>query len=152
MASHARWAALVFVVASGCGGPGEPVRVEDYHTKLVTLPDGTQIRAEMVVAQIDLEKGLKYRDSLPADRGMLFVYGKPGFYRYWMHEVKIPLDILWLDSNRKIVQLVHDVPPCPGPPEKCPVYGGAFEAQYVLEINAGLARKYGIKPGMLVGF
>jgi uncharacterized membrane protein (UPF0127 family) len=141
---------MLFVFA-GCG-EREVNSVKDLNTRIVTLPDGTKFRTELVTAEADLTRGLKYRDNLESDAGMLFAYGKPGFYRYWMFEVKFPIDIIWLDQNRRIVQLVHKAPPCPGPDVTCPVYGGDFESQFVVEFNAGTALKHTLKPGMVIDF
>jgi len=143
--------AAAVLALSGCGS-GETGSVKDLNMRRVTLPDGTKIRAELVTNEVDLMRGLKYRESLPENAGMLFAYAKPGFYRFWMHEVKFRIDILWLDRERRSVQLVHDLPPCPGPAESCPVYGGDFSALYVLELNSGMAKKHNLKPGMVVDF
>ncbi len=143
--------AAASLALSGCGDGGTGT-VKDLNMRQVTLPGGTRIRAELVTNEVDLARGLKYRDSLAENAGMLFAYGKPGFYRFWMHEVKFPIDILWLDSQRRIVQLVHNLPPCPGPAQSCPSYGGDFSALYVLELNSGMAKKHNLKPGMVIDF
>ena len=155
MTVFSRWTwiilALTAIALTGCGEkPSSSIR--DITTRTVTFPDGTKIRAEMAIDEVDLRRGLQYRDSLAEDAGMLFVYGKPGFYRYWMHEVKFPIDILWLDQNHRIVQLIHKVPPCAGPAETCPVYGGDFSSIFVLELNSGTALKHNLKPGMTLEF
>jgi len=144
-------ASALLLTLTGCGDQ-DNAKPEDFNTVLVTLPNGTKIRAERVTHPRDMERGMKYRDSLPADRGMLFIHGSEGSYPYWMYEVKVPLDMIWLNSNRVIVQLVHKVPPCPGPKEKCMSYGGAFPAQYVLELAAGEAARHHLKPGMILDF
>ncbi len=143
-------AAAAFAL-SGCGR-GETGSINDLNNRTVTLPDGTKIRAELVTKEVDLMRGLMYRESLAENAGMLFAYGKPGFYRFWMHEVKFRIDILWLDRERRIVQIVHNLPPCPGPAESCPVYGGDFSSLYVLELNSGMAKKHNLKPGMVIDF
>lgn len=142
---------LALLVLAGCGADSAS-SVNSLNTRIVTLPDGTKFRAELVTAQADLLRGLKYRDSLAQDAAMLFAYGKPGFYRYWMFEVKFPIDIIWLDQNRRIVQVVHKAPPCPGPDVSCPLYGGDFESLFVVEFNAGTAMKHNLKPGMVIDF
>lgn len=145
---------LVVVVCLGlaaCSGE-RPGSMAELNVKPVTLPNGVQIRAELMTHPSDLMKGMKFRDSLAEDRGMLFVHAEEGFYRFWMYEVKIPLDMVWLDKNRKIVQIVHECPPCAGPESACPTYGGAFKAQYILELAAGVAKKQGLRPGQTIGF
>lgn len=144
-------AVTAFAALAGCG-PDSASSIKDLNTRIVMLPDSTKFRAELVTAEADLMRGLKYRDSLDQDAAMLFAYGKPGFYRYWMFEVKFPIDIIWLDRDRRIVQVVHKAPPCAGPDVKCPLYGGDFEALYVVEFNAGTAMKHNLKPGMVIDF
>ena len=137
---------------AGCGDPGVAMKPEEYNTVPVRLPNGRILRAEQMVQPEEILRGMKYRDDLSADRGMLFYHDKPGYYSYWMHEVKVPLDIIWLDAQKRVVQVVHGAPPCPGPQEKCPGYGGGFEAKYVLEVRAGVAKECGVRPGTQIDF
>lgn len=151
-----RYSLALFLAAAafslpGCG-PKSIGSLNDLGMRTLTFPDGTKIRAELVTREEDLRRGLMYRDSLAPDAGMLFAYGKPGTYRYWMYNVKFPIDILWLDENRRIVQIIHKVPPCTAAADQCPVYGGDYESLYVVEINAGLAAKHNLKPGMSIEF
>lgn len=143
-------AVMLALAAAGCGDNAQSP--EDFGTRKLILPGGQTLRVEVMYAATDLQRGMKYRDSLPEGRGMLFIHGIPGKYPYWMFEVKVPLDIIWLDRNKRIVQLIHEVPPCPGPEKTCKYYGGQFDAQFVLEIPAGAARKYGLHPGMVLDF
>lgn len=137
---------------SACSGPGTVMRPEEYNTVPVRLPDGSVIRAEQLVRPEDLARGMMFRDELPENRGLLFYHGLPGRYPYWMFQVKVPLDIVWLDTRKRVVQVVHNAPPCPGPQERCPSYGGDHEAQYVLELRAGEAARRGLRPGAEVEF
>ncbi len=118
----------------------------------VWLPDGTEIRVEVMTRPEDMARGMMFRDSLAADRGMLFVHDRPGRYRYWMYQCLIPLDILWLDSSKRIVEISADTPPCKTEAGACPTYGGNYEAQYVLELAAGAAARHGLKPGDAIRF
>ena len=149
--SLASLAAAAFCLAlAACGE--KSITADQLNTRLVTFPNGNQIRAEFVSHPKDVMRGMKYRDSLDPSRGMLFQHGREGHYRYWMYEVRVPLDILWLDNRGVIVQLVHRAPPCPGPQEKCPSYGGDFPSLQVLELASGTAAKNGLKPGMRLDF
>jgi hypothetical protein len=134
-------------------GCGSDVRsVEDLRSRTVTLPGGRTIKAEMKIHRQDILTGMKFRDSLPEDRGMLFMYGKSGSYSFWMYEVKVPLDIVWMDQNRYIVEIYANAKPCPGPPEKCLVYGGSRESMYVLELAGGMVKKYNLAVGQQLDF
>jgi hypothetical protein len=147
-------AAALFVFSAlfltACGP--RAATVDEYNTRLVVLPDGYKVRAEVAISAEDMLRGMKYRESLDEDRGMLFLHNREGNYPYWMYEVKVALDLIWLDKDRRIVQIVHQAPPCPGPQEKCLTYGGAFKALYVLELKAGTAKKHNLKAGMVLDF
>jgi uncharacterized membrane protein (UPF0127 family) len=143
---------ILLPALTSCGGAGTAMKPEEYNTVPVRLPSGKVIRAEQLSQPDEITRGMMFREDLPEDRGMLFYYSKPGFYSYWMHQVRVPLDIVWLNSAKQVVQVVHQAPPCPGPPEKCPVYGGGFEAQFVLEVRAGVARANGVRPGAQIEF
>lgn len=147
-----RWLTLFLVLFTvSCGeSPSEDPDV--LHTTVVRLPDGREIRAEVVTAAADMMRGLMFRDSLGPDRGMLFVYGKPGTYQFWMYQVRIPLDIIWMDRNHKIVEIAANVPPCRTPASECPQYGGHTEAQYILELAGGVAAKHGLRAGDTLAF
>ncbi|BBD70275.1 hypothetical protein NIES4072_66410 [Nostoc commune NIES-4072] len=82
----------------------------------------------------ELEKGLKWRNNLESDRGMLFNLGRE--YKrvpFWMHQVKVPLDIIYLKNNL-VTTIVRNAPPCMK--NLCPIYYGVA-ANQVLELKAG---------------
>ena len=137
----------VLLLAS-CGT--KPTTVEDFPTRPVTLPGGQVIRAETMIDRIDVLRGLMFRGSLAPDHGMLFVYSTPDYHQHWMYQVLIPLDIVWLDSKRNIVEIVENAQPCKTQASKCEQYGGKQISSYVLEIGGGMARKYGLQLGQTV--
>ena len=119
----------------------------------VTFPNGVKINAETMRSEAELLRGLMFRESLPAGRGMLFIHPKENTFRYWMYQTKIPLDLIWMDHDRRIVEMSLDTPPCTSSSAKeCPNYGGNFKSKYVLEVNAGVARKNGLKTGDTLDF
>ena len=69
-----------------------------------------------------------------------------------MYQTLIPLDIVWMDSSKRIVEIVPDAPPCKTEASKCPHFGGNEPAQYVLELAGGMAKKYGINVGDYISF
>jgi uncharacterized protein len=92
-------------------------------------------------------RGLSYRESLPEDAGMLFIFSSSSKYGFWMKDMKFPIDIIWLKGDT-VVGIAKNAQP---EPEKT-VYGltkhfPPEEIDRVLEINAGLSDKYGIVPG-----
>jgi hypothetical protein len=126
--------------------------MQDYNSVVVTFPNGRKIRAERKTNYQDIRTGMKYRDSLPADRGMLFVYASELGTAYWMYEVKLPLDIIWLSKSRQIVDIAHNAQPCPGPPGKCPTYGLKVPAMYVIELAGGVAKQNNLQLGQTLDF
>jgi uncharacterized membrane protein (UPF0127 family) len=142
---------LLTVVLAGCGRKSSTL--EDLNTRLVKLPDGSEIRAEVVTHPADMMRGMMFRDSLAPDRGMLFIHGQPGPYKYWMYQVRIPLDIIWLDQSRRIVEISANTPPCASESAaQCPSYGGNRPALFVLELAGGLAARHGLKVGDVLVF
>ena len=114
------------------------------------LPSGQQLEVEVMVEPADRAMGLMFRPSLPEDRGLLFVFDEVDFHGIWMKNCRFPIDILWLDEERRIVHVAEAVPPCKAEP--CPVYNPLRKAAYVVEINAGQARREKAVVGATVGF
>jgi hypothetical protein len=119
---------------------------------LVMLPDGSTVHVELARTDAEHAYGLMERSSLPAGRGMLFIHKQPSEYPYWMYQCKIALDIVWMDAEHRVVEIAADTPPCRGKASTCPNYGGHAEAEFVLELPAGSARKHGIVEGQVVHF
>ncbi|MCS7110170.1 MAG: DUF192 domain-containing protein [Candidatus Caldarchaeum sp.] len=105
------------------------------------------------VAKTDAERsrGLSGRPYLPEDAGMFFVFERPGKYGFWMYEMRFSIDIVWLDESKQVVHIVEKALPCI-PTQACPVFVPDKEAKYVLEVNAGVCEKVGLKIGDVVEF
>lgn len=116
----------------------------------LTLPSGTVLQVEVMVKDEDRAMGLMFRPSLPKDRGMLFIFERPDFHGIWMKNCRFPIDIVWLDEERKVVHLAESVPPCKAEP--CPVYNPLRRAAYVVELNAGQAKRDKAVLGAVIGF
>lgn len=82
--------------------------------------------------------GLMYRDFLGKDEGMLFIFGDEEIQSFWMKNTKIPLDMIFFDQNRNLVDYKKDASPCTS--DICPSYISKGKAKYVLEINSGLVK------------
>ena len=105
--------------------------------------DQTCYNVEISKTTKELSEGLMNREFLSQNEGMLFIFPKSDFTSFWMKDTLIPLDIIWLDENKKIVFINHNTQPCDSDP--CPRIEPPIEALYVLEINAGLAEKNKLK-------
>ena len=116
----------------------------------LTLPSGKVLQAEVMVSDEDRAMGLMFRPSLPPDRGMIFLFETADFHGIWMKNCKFPIDILWLDEAKRIVHVAESVPPCKSDP--CPVYTPMRRASWVIELNAGQARRERAVLGATIGF
>ncbi len=149
-----RYLLLLFLLLVSCRTSPSPETSTELPTIPVTLPSGKVIRAELATEPRDQQRGLMFRTSLAPDRGMLFVFPAPAAnHPFWMYHTLIPLDILWIDSHRRIVFVSPQTPPCPSEnPPDCPNYGGPAGAQFVLELSAGSIAAHGLQPGDTLRF
>ena len=85
------------------------------------------------------EQGLSGRIDIPEDYGMLFVFPKEGDYGFWMKDMLVPIDIMWLSDTGTIVGIEHTVSPITYPKSFYP----PFPVRYVLETRAGIASSSG---------
>ena len=95
------------------------------------------------------EIGLSSKKSLDKNAGMLFPFEKPGYYAFWMKNMKFPIDIIYI-RNGRIVKIHENVKPPTNANENPPIYNSSKPADTVLEINAGLSEKYNFKEKDLV--
>jgi uncharacterized membrane protein (UPF0127 family) len=89
---------------------------------------------EVADTQEKRRKGLMFRETLCDKCGMLFIFEQPQKYGFWMKNVKIPLDIVFIDNTGTLVDLVH-AQPCQL--EDCDIYYPVKKVLYVLEVNRG---------------
>ena len=101
-------------------------------------------QAEIANDEAVRQKGLMDRTSLEQDKGMLFVFDKEDKHSFWMKNTKIPLDVIWMDKEGKIVD-IQTLTPCAS--DSCPSFVPESNAQFVLEINAGLSKESNLKIG-----
>ena len=106
---------------------------------------GQRFDVEIADTEPARERGLMFRESMPADHGMLFLFDDNAVRTFWMKNCRMPLDILYFDEKYKLVSVQQRVPACRSEP--CPVYPSDGAAKYVLELNAGVADKLDVKPG-----
>ena len=90
-------------------------------------------------------RGLMFRRCLKDDYGMLFVFAEEEIRSFWMKNTLIPLDFIYLNDARQIVDMHCSVPPCRGDP--CPSFTSALPARFVLEIKGGSAKKLKLRIG-----
>ncbi|PIR94756.1 hypothetical protein COT95_02465 [Candidatus Falkowbacteria bacterium CG10_big_fil_rev_8_21_14_0_10_37_6] len=104
------------------------------------------------IAQTPAERiyGLMHREYLDDKSGMFFIFDKSEEHNFWMKNTLIPLDIIWIGQDKKIVFISKNTLPCQT--KYCPRIKPEVESRYVLEVNAGAVDKYNLKLGDLVIF
>jgi hypothetical protein len=107
---------------------------------------GKRYTVELATNDAQRERGLMFRQRMDADHDMLFVHEREEPLAYWMKNTLIPLDILFFDSQLRLVSQQRDVPPCTLG-DACPPYPSDAPAHYVLELNAGQAAKLNLRNG-----
>ena len=110
---------------------------------------GNRYTVEVAVTAAEKAKGLSFRDSMPADHGMIFLYDHKDFYEFWMNGMRFSLDFIWLDGNT-IVDITQNVQIPSG--ATMPIIKPALQADKILELNAGVVARDGIKIGETVKF
>ncbi len=121
-------------------------------TVVVTIND---ISINALVADNDYSrtKGLSGRDILAPNEGLLFVFDKEGHHGFWMKEMNFPIDIVWLNKDKKIVHIEHNVLPNTYPKIFYP--NNEFNSEqslYVLETNANFFKDNNIEVGDFINF
>jgi len=111
------------------------------------LVKGERFLLEVANDDASRSQGLMFRDEMADNRGMLFIFPDQQPRSFWMKNTRIPLDIIYLSRQLRVVSISENTPPCRSRSLRCPSYPSAGPAQYVLEINGGQARRLGLEPG-----
>lgn len=104
---------------------------------------------EVAVTNAEKAKGLSFRDNMPADHGMIFLYDHNDFYAFWMNGMRFPLDFVWIEGNI-IVDITQNVQAQSG--VHIPIVKPKKQVDKILELNAGIVERDGIKIGDSVKF
>lgn len=94
------------------------------------------------------EKGLGDRNSLPQNQGMLFAFKGQALHCFWMKDMRFPLDMIWIDSDKRVVYIKQNLSPNSYPKTFC----SSNLAEYVIELNAGQVQSADIHTGELLNF
>lgn len=136
---------LLISISLFLGGPKESELI------IVEFPNGKSMETEVASTPEKLLFGLAFREGLPADTGMLYIFESTGLHRVRTRQFRIAVDMLWIDESHHIVQILDQVPPCAQDP--CPLYGPPPEpVRYLIQTEAGYAKRAGIATGMELKF
>ena len=104
---------------------------------------GSCFDVELAITAEKRTYGLMFKKELGADKGMLFIFEDEKEHSFWMKNVLIPLDIIWINKEKKVVFISKNNQPCKD--DNCPSINPDKKAQYVLELNGGTADKIDLK-------
>jgi uncharacterized membrane protein (UPF0127 family) len=146
---------LVFglmIALAACGGDSlDPPAV--LRTIAITLAGGREITVEVAESGEERAHGLGDRDALAEDSGMIFAYPIPGRPVFWMKGMRFPLDVVWIDGDKRVVEVAAGIPAEPGVGDSgLKRYSPSRPVQYVLELNSGAAARLGIDAGDQLDF
>lgn len=106
-----------------------------------------KIEVEIAENEAERNKGLMFRSYLPDSVGMLFIFEQPDEHSFWMKNTSIPLDIIYVGPDKKIISIAENTQPYSE--ESIPPYG---LVQYVVEVNAGFTKQNNIQSGDAISF
>jgi uncharacterized membrane protein (UPF0127 family) len=109
---------------------------------VVRFPSGVELEAEVADTPEKQLFGLAFREELPPNGGMLYIFEENGLHRVRTKEYRFPIDILWVDESHHVVHMLEHAEPCAKEP--CPSYGPPPEAaRYVIQAESGFLKKSG---------
>lgn len=107
----------------------------------------SKLDIEFAQSDYETQTGLMYRQSMEDNQGMLFIFPDEAMHSFYMKNTEFRLDIIFIDSEREIVSFQENAEPLSeqGLSSKVPI-------QYVLEVNAGLVKKWSLEVGDKIEF
>lgn len=135
------------MVAASCNNDDVVLEGKPAYSDGVVSLAGRSVSVDIARDANSKALGLSGRENLEENQGMLFIFRVPDFLEFWMKDMKIPIDIVWVKGD-EIVGVSADVQPEPGVElAKLRVYKPKVPADRVIELKAGWAARNGLKIG-----
>lgn len=131
--------AAVYYYLGSAPAPVESLPVLEQEATLDPLPS----HIEVADTPEKRTQGLSGRESIADNYGMLFIFSEPAYHGFWMKDMRVPIDIIWISSTGTIVHIEHELSPDTYPD----VFTPPSPARYVLETRAGYAREHDWEEG-----
>ena len=142
---------LVGVIVLGgiwfLGQTAELPKKDNKTTPTATI-NGHELNLEVMRTPQERSRGLSQKDVLAENAGMLFIFESPGVPGFWMKDMNFSIDIIWIGSDKRVVDITENLAPETFPE----VFKPKAQIQYVLEVNAGWAKDHNIAIGDKVLF
>jgi hypothetical protein len=121
----------------------------EFYKKDKTLHiNSKSVDLEVAKTPAQREKGLSDRVCINPEQGMLFEFNKPGYYAFWMKDMKFPIDIVWINEDKITVDIKANIIPSTYPK----TFTSSTPSKYVLELRAGSAQQLNISQGTVLEF
>lgn len=133
-------AVLLALILGACNA-GIPPEASALPTTQLTIA-GKSLTVEVAATPKQQARGLMFREHMPADHGMLFLFPKPRTASFWMRNTPLPLSIAYLDADGIILE-IHDMRPF----DQHPIRSTSSRVSYALEVHQGWFHRHGITPG-----
>ncbi|MBH5397361.1 DUF192 domain-containing protein [Bradyrhizobium sp. CNPSo 4010] len=140
------WLAATLVIA-GFAVAGAPVGAASFQPLEIVTKNGVQVfSVELATTPEEKETGLMYRKELADGKGMLFDFNPEQEISMWMKNTYVSLDMIFIRADGRILRIAENTEPL-----STKIISSRGPARAVLEVVAGTAQKYGIRPGDRVG-
>jgi len=141
----ARGLRAALLLAAACALSLPPAAsAEGSRWAVAVMPKGEEFSLEVAADDAARARGYMFREEVGGREGMIFVFDTMERHPFWMKNCRVRLDIIWLDALFRVVEIAHDLVPCPEQGD-CPSVIPKEPARYVLEVAGGTARKLGLK-------
>jgi uncharacterized membrane protein (UPF0127 family) len=115
------------------------------------MVNGVVLVADIAATDEQMTRGLSVKDSLDENEAMLFVFDWEAEHTFHMKNMKFPIDIFWIDTDKTVVHIEHNLQPCSSG-LFCPTYKPNDDSRYALETVAGFAERHDVVEGTMVEF
>ncbi|MBR0700939.1 DUF192 domain-containing protein [Bradyrhizobium diazoefficiens] len=140
------WLAAILVI-TGCAVASAPAGAASFQPLEIVTKNGVQVfSVEMATTEEEKQTGLMYRKELADGKGMLFDFNPEQEISMWMKNTYVSLDMIFIGANGRILRIAENTEPL-----STRIISSKGPARAVLEVVAGTAQKYGIRPGDRVG-
>jgi uncharacterized protein len=136
---------IPLILAGSCHGGASPAQGKDMPQPAVRFETSRGpwvVQVELARTDAQRARGLMFRQDLPRDHGMLFLFDETSVQTFWMHNTLIPLDIIFLGDDRVVVGVAANAAPRTDTPRTV-----GKPSRYVVEVSGGEAAAHGVGPG-----
>ena len=141
---HRAARAVALWVACTAGSTSQFALAQSLPTTTVEIGNAAFV-VEVASNDAQRMRGLMFREAMPADHGMLFVFEQELPLSFWMKNTRLPLDMLYFDRTARLVSIQSNVPPCVT--AYCPSYAAEGPSQFVLELNGNRSKTLQLSRG-----